>query len=65
MEQFECNPPVRPFVGLSMDAAGGDSAVFCKNRDRLLDGDIARKVQPFSVTCQVTDAPPYGHILVG
>jgi len=44
MEQFECNLLFRWFVGLSMDAAARDATVFCRNRDRLLDGDIARKV---------------------
>jgi len=44
MEQFECNLLFRWFVRLSMDAAAWDATVFCKNRDRLLDGDIARKV---------------------
>jgi IS5 family transposase len=50
MEQLEYNLLFRWFVGLSMDDAVWDATVFCKNRDRLLDGDIARKfmtcVQP-------------------
>jgi transposase len=33
----------RWFVGLSIDDAVWDATVFCKNRDRLLDGDIAAK----------------------
>src|SRR5262249_2455765 len=33
----------RWFVGLSMDDPVWDATVFCKNRDRLLDGDIAAK----------------------
>jgi hypothetical protein len=32
----------RWFVGLSMDDAVRDATVFCKNRDHLLNGDIAR-----------------------
>src|SRR5580658_5180915 len=32
----------RWFVGLSMDAPSWDVAVFTRNRDRLLDGDVAR-----------------------
>jgi transposase len=32
----------RWFVGLSMDALVWDVTVFTKNRDRLLEGDIAR-----------------------
>jgi len=42
MEQLEYNLLFRWFVGLSMDAPVWDSSVFAKNRDRLLDGDIAR-----------------------
>ena len=34
----------RWFVGLSADDPVWDATVFCKNRDRLLNGDIARKV---------------------
>jgi IS5 family transposase len=33
----------RWFVGLSADDPVWDATVFCKNRDRLLNGDIARK----------------------
>ena len=33
----------RWFVGLSADDSVWDATVFCKNRDRLLDGDIAAK----------------------
>jgi transposase len=33
----------RWFVGLSADDPVWDATVFCKNRDRLLDGDIAAK----------------------
>src|SRR5258708_38420830 len=43
MEQLDYNLLFRWFVGLSMDEAVWDATVFCKNRDRLLDGDIARK----------------------
>jgi transposase len=43
MEQLAYNLLFRWFVGLSMDDAVWDATVFCKNRDRLLDGDIARK----------------------
>jgi len=41
MEQLEYNLLFRWFVGLSMDAPVWDPSVFAKNRDRLLDGDIA------------------------
>jgi transposase len=43
MEQLEYNLLFRRFVGLSMDDAAWDATVFCKNRDRLLNGDIACK----------------------
>ena len=43
MEQLAYNMMFRWFVGLSMDAPIWDVTVFTKNRDRLLDGDIARK----------------------
>jgi transposase len=43
MEQLEYNLLFRWFVGLSMDDAVWDATVFCKNRDRLLNGDIACK----------------------
>jgi transposase len=42
MEQLTYNMLFRWFVGLSMDAPVWDVTVFTKNRDRLLDGDIAR-----------------------
>jgi transposase len=43
MEQVRYNMLYRWFVGLSMDAAVWDVTVFTKNRDRLLEGDIARE----------------------
>ena len=43
MEQLDYNLLFRWFVGLSADDAVWDATVFCKNRDRLLDGDIASK----------------------
>ena len=42
MEQLNYNLLFRWFVGLSMDAPVWDVTVFTKNRDRLLEGDIAR-----------------------
>ena len=44
MEQLDDNLLFRWFVGLSMDAPVWDVTVFTKNRDRLLEGDIAAKV---------------------
>jgi transposase len=43
MEQLNYNLLFRWFVGLSADDPVWDATVFCKNRDRLLDGDIAVK----------------------
>lgn len=42
MEQLDYNLLYRWFVGLSMDDAVWDVTVFTKNRERLLQGDIAR-----------------------
>jgi transposase len=42
MEQLDYNLLFRWFVGLSIDDRVWDATVFSKNRDRLLDGDIAR-----------------------
>src|SRR5690349_279812 len=41
MQQISYNMLFRWFVGLSMDAPVWDVTVFTKNRDRLLEGDIA------------------------
>ena len=43
MEQLEYNLLFRWFVGLSMDDEVWDPTVFTKNRQRLLDGDIAEE----------------------
>jgi transposase len=43
MEQLEYNLLFRWFVGLNMDEAVWVPTVFSKNRDRLLEGDIAQK----------------------
>lgn len=42
MEQLDYNLLFRWFVGLSMDDLIWDATVFSKNRDRLLEGDVAR-----------------------
>lgn len=42
MEELNYNLLFRWFVGLSMDDSVWDATVFSKNRDRLLDGDIAQ-----------------------
>jgi transposase len=41
MEQVTYNMLFRWFIGLSMDAPVWDVTVFTKNRERLLDGDVA------------------------
>src|SRR6201993_4127897 len=43
MEQLEYNLLFRWFVGLNMDDRVWVPTVFSKNRDRLLEGDIAKK----------------------
>ena len=43
MEQLDFNLLYRWFVGLGIDDAVWDATVFCKNRDRLLAGDVARR----------------------
>lgn len=43
MEQLDYNLLFRWFVGLSMDAPVWDPTVFSKNRDRLIEGEIAAK----------------------
>ena len=42
MEQIGYNLLLRWFVGLSVDAPVWDVSTFSKNRDRLLDGDVAQ-----------------------
>jgi transposase len=42
MEQVRYNMLFRWFIGVSMDAGVWDVTVFTKNRDRLLEGDVAR-----------------------
>ena len=43
MEQLDYNLLFRWFVGLRIDEPVWDATVFCKNRERLLNGDIAHK----------------------
>ena len=44
MEQLDYNLLFRWFVGLSMDAPVWDPTTFSKNRERLLDGDVAQRL---------------------
>jgi transposase len=43
MEQLDYNLLFRWFVGLSLDEAVWDETVFTKNRERLIEGDTARR----------------------
>ena len=43
MEQMDYNILFRWFVGLNMDDAVWDATVFTKNRDRLLEAELAKK----------------------
>lgn len=43
MEELNYNLLYRWFVGLGMDEPVWDATVFCKNRERFIDGAIARK----------------------
>ena len=43
MEQLDDNLLFGWFVGLSLDEAVWDKTVFTKNRERLIEGDIARR----------------------
>ena len=43
MEQLDYNLLFRWFVGLNIDEAVWDATTFTKNRDRLLEGDIAQE----------------------
>ncbi len=43
MERLEYDLLFRWFVGIGVDDAAWDHSVFSKNRDRLLEGDIAAK----------------------
>ena len=58
MEQMEFNLLYRWFVGLSPDGRVWDTSVFAKNRDRLLDGDIAAKLLG-----QIVSHPRVKHLL--
>jgi transposase len=42
LELLDYNPFFRWFVGLSMDDKVWDATVFSRNRERLLEGDIAK-----------------------
>jgi transposase len=43
MEEIDYSMLFRWFVGMNLDEEVWDPTVFTKNRDRLLDGDVARQ----------------------
>jgi hypothetical protein len=45
MERVEFDPLFRCFVGIGVDDAAWDHSTFSKNRERLLEGDIAAKLR--------------------
>jgi transposase len=55
MERLEFDLLFRWFVGVGVDDAGWDHSVFSKNRERLLEGDIAAKLLN-AVLVQLLDA---------
>src|ERR1700689_15405 len=66
MEQLEYNLLFRWFVGLNMDEAVWVPTVFTKNRDRLLEGDVAEKFFQLVLTqARVADLLSDEHFSVG
>jgi transposase len=49
MERLEFDLSFRWFVGIGVDEPGWDHSVFSKNRDRLLDGEIAAQMNSFQI----------------
>ena len=60
MEQLEYNLLFRWFVGLGMDDAVWAPTTFTKNRDRLLEGDIARAFFEDVVDASARASPAVG-----
>src|SRR3954468_16507621 len=56
MERLEYDLLFRWFVGLRVDDPVWDHSTFSKNRDRLLDGDIAAKVLDGDIAAKVLGA---------
>ena len=56
MEEIDYSLLFRWFVGLSMDEPIWSPTTFSKNRDRLLDGDIARRVLRRGASARRADA---------
>src|SRR5438445_4985810 len=55
MEQLDYNLLFRWFVGLSMDDAVWDASTFSKNRERMLEGDIAEAFFQGVLGCSATN----------
>src|SRR6201984_2363946 len=60
MEQLEYNLLFRWFVGLNMDERVWVPTVFTKNRDRLLEGDVAEKFFQLVLTQARSDRKSVG-----
>ena len=65
MEQIDYNLLFRWFVGLGMDDAVWAPTTFTKNRDRLLDGDIAAAFFDAVLIHADTRAPALGRAFHG
>jgi transposase len=59
MEQIDYNLLFRWFVGLGIDDPVWDHSTFSKNRDRLLDTDVAAKLLE-AVQAECTSSRPAG-----
>src|SRR3954452_12361928 len=63
MEQLDYNLLYRWFVGLGVDEPVWVPTVFTKNRDRLLDAEVARKVSGRASQPQRGSCPAFGRAL--
>ena len=59
MEQIDYNLLFRWLVGLGIDDAVWDHSTFSKNRDRLLDADVAARFSNKNSNAQYTYLPAY------
>ena len=65
MEQLDYNLLYRWFVGLGVDDAVWDHSVFSKNRDRLLEADVAAQVLGCGARPPVSEAALVRRALLG
>jgi len=65
MERMEFDLLFRWFVGLGVDDAVWDHSTFSKNRDRLLEGEIAAKVPDGASGAAEGQAPSVERSLLG